>query len=190
MYDFAPSGVVGAGRADGAIQLDSDIKTVVKVYPSTMRETFFSDHPMWVLLGFITLDRHTQDLMQLTHTYEGYRIYLGTDFRWKWERSTDSDVGGWLYLQNTPRDSSNVAVVGLKRILENEDIADEFILDWILQYTKALVQIMEGNVLRKGQIIGIQQDGQNLLDEGLRLKEELQERLKKEARWAMLAIRK
>ena len=48
MYDYASPAVT--------VTVDPDIKSVVSVYPSVLVENLFSDHPMWVLLGFITLD--------------------------------------------------------------------------------------------------------------------------------------
>ncbi len=178
------------GRGCGEVQLNSEVKTVVRVYPSTMQEELFSNHPMWVLLGFITLDKYTQDLMLLSHTFEGYRIYLGNDFRWKWIRSDDSTVGGWLYVQQTPTGSGKLAVVATKRVIANEDIKDEFVYNWIRQYARVIVKMYEGNVLRKAQIIGIANDGDIMISEGQTEKEKLEEALYHESRWLMCAVRK
>lgn len=183
------SPAVGSG-ARGATQITEEIKTVVKVYPSAMQEELFSNHPMWVLLGFITLDKYTQDLMLLSNTFEGYRIYLGNDFRWKWIRSDDSTKGGWLHVQEVPRNATKLAVVGTKRVLAGEDIKDEFIFNWIREYARAMTKIYEGSVLRKGQIIGINNDGGDLVREGKEEKKELEEKLRLEARWLFMAIRK
>jgi len=150
MFDVTP------GLSNTQVQLSAEIKTVVKCYPSAMQEELFSNHPMWVLLGFITLDRYTLDLMLLSHSFEGYKIYLGNDFRWKWQRSDDSSQGGWLYLQQVPRDAAAVAVIGTKRILADEDIKDEFIYMWVRNYARSLTKGLEGNILRHAQIIGIQ----------------------------------
>jgi hypothetical protein len=185
-----PGTLVTGGAVEAHIQLNAEIKTVVRAYPSTMQEELFSNHPMWVLLGFITLDRYTNDLMLLSHTFEGYRIYLGNDFRWKWIRSDDSTKGGWLFLQQVPRGSSAVAVIGTKRILPNEDILDEFIYGWIRQHARATVMMLEGNILRKSQMIGLQTDGQTMVDEGLKERDRLIETLRKESRWIMMAQRR
>ena len=150
----------------------------------------FSNHPMWVLLGFITLDRYTNDLMLLSNTFEGYRIYLGNDFRWKWIRANDSTKGGWLYLQQVPRGAQRVAAVGTKRILAGEDITDEFIYNWIREHARSRMKIFEGNVLRKATIIGIANDGESMVTEGKAECEKLEESLRKEARWMMLEVRK
>ena len=173
-----------------SLQLSNDIKTVISAYPCRMDEYLFTSHPMWVLLGMITLDRYTQDLMLVSHTFEGYRIYLGNDFRWKFIRSEDSTEGGWLYLQQIPESSSKVAVVGTKRIIADEDITDEFIYNWLREHAKAKTKVYEGNILRKAQIIGIANDGQNMVDEGMQEMKDLEEALRKEGRWAMLGQRK
>jgi hypothetical protein len=172
------------------VQLSADIKTVIHCYPSAMVEELFSNHPMWVLLGFITLDRYTEDLMLLSNTFENYKIYLGNDFRWKWIRSDDSTVGGWLYLQQTPRGASKVAVVGTKRILVGEDITDEFIYNWIREHARSRVKIFEGNVLRKAVIIGISNDGESMVTEGKAECLALEEALRKESRWMLCSVRK
>jgi len=182
MYNYASPAVT--------CTIDTDIKTVVSVYPSVLTENLFSDHPMWVLLGFITLDKWTQDLMLLSHTYEGYKIYLGSDFRWTFERSGDPSVGGKIYIQNAPTDATKLMVVGTKRIVENEDIKDEFIIDWLLNYTKSLVKMAEGNTLRKAGTIGLPNDGEQLVTEGKEEATTLQDKLRKEGVWMLGAMRK
>lgn len=174
-----------------SIPLSTGIKNVVKVYPSSDQQTVLSGHPMWALLGFITLDQYTNDLMMLSNAFEGYRIYLGMDFRWKYERSDDQNVTpGRLYVQNVPPGSVKLAVVGLKWIVPDEDITDSFILDWILQYALALCKTKEGNTLRKADMIGISNDGERMLQEGLTSMKELNQRLQNESQWALFASRK
>ena len=172
------------------VQLSAEIKTVVQCYPSAMAEELFSNHPMWVLLGFITLDRYTEDLMLLSNTFENYKIYLGNDFRWKWIRADDSTQGGWLYMQQVPRGAVRVAVVGTKRILPGEDIVDEFIYNWVREHARSRVKIFEGNVLRKAVIIGIQNDGDSMVTEGKAECLALEEALRKESRWMLCSVRK
>jgi len=173
-----------------AVQVDVDIKTIVKCYPLQMKEVLFQNHPMWVLLGFITLDRYTQDLMQLGHTFDGYKIYLGNDFRWRWERPEDESLGGWIYLQQVPQGSSHVCVVGTKKVIAGEDIKDEFIYGWIREYVRSTVKVYEGSILRKGGIIGIANDGGDMVAEGKEERKELEEKLRQESRWLLLASRK
>ena len=76
-----------------------------------------------------------------------------------------------------------------KRITNTETIQDEYILDWILNYSKALLKIIEGNTLRKSDIIGIKNDGADLVNEGVTDKKELQESLGRDSRWVCLARR-
>ena len=66
---------------------------------------------------------------------------------------------------------------------------DDYILDWILNYAKALLKQIEGNTLRKSSIIGINNDGQQLLNEGLDAQKELQESLSRDGRWLAFAKR-
>jgi hypothetical protein len=179
------SDVVG----DQMLEVPIDIKTVANCYPSVLRQNLLSDHPMWVLLNFVTLNMYSRDLMQVEHAYNGYKIYLGEDFRWKFLRSEDPAVKGSLFLQKIPRDSSRVAVVGAKRIVDGEDIKSEHILDWILYYAKALLRITEGNTLRKAGTIGVTNDGNELVNEGKDEIVNLQTRLKEEGRWLLFAKR-
>jgi len=78
-------------------------------------------------------------------------------------------------------------VVGTKRIIEGEDITSEYLLDWILQYSKAQVKMIEGNTLRKSGAINIKNDGQELMNEGKEEVEALQKRLTTEGRWVAFA---
>jgi hypothetical protein len=81
-------------------------------------------------------------------------------------------------------------VVGTKRIVENEDIKDEFIIDWLLNYTKSLVKMAEGNTLRKAGTIGLTNDGEQLVTEGKEEATTLQDKLRKEGVWMLGAMRK
>jgi len=135
------------------------------------------------------LDAHTQDLMQVSYTFEEYKRWIGANFRWKWVRSEDHDVGGFIYLQSIPSGTSAFAVMGTKRILETEDIKDEFIYRWVREYARALTKMYEGNVLRKADIIGVKNDGQVQVDEGKTEIEALEIQLRQEGRWLMLAKR-
>lgn len=182
MFDYA---------YEDSIELTTDIKNVAKVYPSIVEDTLRQTNPMGTLLGFVTLDSMTTDIIMQINAMEGYRIYMGQDFRWRYERSNNqAQTPGRLYVQSAPRGSTKLAVVGLKWILDDEDITDDFILDWVLKYTLALVKVKEGNVLRKAQIIGIQNDGEQMLQEGIEAVKDLQERLARESQWALLASRK
>jgi hypothetical protein len=180
-----------ANMCDGMVTLDTELKNVVKVYPSVMEDALLQTSPMGTLLGFVTLDSLTTDLIMMTNAMEGYRIYLGQDFRWRYERSVDQDnVPGQLFLQKVPRGSSAVAVVGLKWIQPGENITDPFLLDWILKYSLALCKVKEGNILRHAQMISIQNVGTDMLKEGVDEIVELQTRLSRESQWALLAARK
>lgn len=165
-------------------QLPNDFKQVAQVYPSRSTTWIWNDHPMWSLLGVMVMDNYTTDMILLSEAFRNYRIYVGTNFRWTFEPTQDPTEGGYLYCVNLPNGTSGVYVLGTKRITKAEDIKDEYINDWLLRYFKALVKQVEGNTLRKANMIlpgGV--DGQSLVDEGLTEMKELQEDLAKEGRW-------
>jgi len=180
---------VDVSYTDKFKEVPTDIKTVVEVMPNDFQDDYFANHPMYILLGYVTLDRFTQDFILISNTYEAYRRFLNADFKWNFQRTEDPAVGGTIYFQNIPRAVTKMTINGLKRILPEEDIKDEHILEWILEYSRALVEISEGVILRKSGMIGIQNDGTDLVQEGTTKVDALQERLRQEARWAVLATR-
>lgn len=165
-------------------QLPIDFKDVAQVYPARSTTWIWNDHPMWSLLGVMVMDNYTTDMILLSESFRNYRIYVGTNFRWTFDRSSVPTVGGYLYCVNLPSGTGGVYVVGTKRVTKSEDIKDEFINDWLLRYFKALVKQQEGNILRKASMIlpgGV--DGQELVTEGLTEAKELQEDLARNGRW-------
>ena len=170
------------------VQLNPQIKTVVQVYPATNKNAPLVNTPIWSLLGFAVLDNITSDLIEMTEAFKNYKSYLGSTFQWAFQQSDDPAVGGYLFMTNLGSET-NFCVQGTKRILPDEDIKNELILNWILKYAKALVKMVEGNTLRKAQIIGIQQDGADLVREGEKERDDLEVRLAKEGRWVALARR-
>lgn len=183
VYDYAS----GTAR----VQLSTSFKDVVKVYPTQTTSWIWNDHPLWTLLGITILDNVTSDLIMMSEAFRNYRIYLGSDFRWTYQKSEDPDnSGGYLYIINMPSGCSSVCVMGTRRIaLTDVDITDEYILDWILNYSKALLRQIEGNTLRKSDIIGVKNDGQEMLNEGKEEQKTLQESLAKDGRWVALIRR-
>lgn len=184
MFDCA----VGTAR----VQLSTDIKTVAQVYPSSTTTWIWNDHPLWTLLGISILDNVTGDLILMSEAFRNYRIYVGTDFRWTWVKSEDPDEeGGWIYPVNIPHGVEKLCVVGTKRVQEDEDIKQEYILDWILNYSLALLKEIEGNTLRKvqGVVPSIRSDGPDIVTEGRTDKKELQEHLARDSRWLAFAQR-
>jgi len=177
--------------ADGsAVQLNTQFKTVVQVYPSSTTTWIMRDHPLWSMLGIQILDNVTGDLIMMSEAFRNYRIYVGTDFRWTFQKSEDPDnEGGYLFARNVPVGVSHLAVVGTKRITSTEDIKVEYVLDWMLRYSKALVQQVEGNTLRKSSIIDVKNDGQELVSEGLDTAKELREQLERDGRWVAIIKR-
>ena len=177
-------------QATRSIEIDTNMKNVAEVYPNDMKDDYFANHPMYVLLGYVTLDRFTQDFILVANTYEAYRRFLNAEFKWDFVRSTEGPkTKGRLYFQNIAGGVTKMAVVGMKRIEEGEDVKDQFILDWILSYSQALVKMTEGIVLRKAGMIGITNDGSDFVTEGQTEAGELKERLRQEGRWSILAGR-
>jgi len=171
------------------VQVDPDVKAVVRVIPDRTTTWVFQDLPLWTLLGTQILDNVTSDLIVMGEAFRTYKQYLSADFQWMFVKSDDPQVGGTLYIQNLPLGASKVCVMGTKRILPDEDIKHEWVLDWILRYSKALVKMVEGNTLRKAEIIGAKSDGQALYDEGKEEAEDLKKQLVEEGRWVTLARR-
>lgn len=170
--------------------IPGDFKTVVSAYPGKSASWIWNDHPLWTLTGVAVLDNVTSDLILMSEAFRNYQTYVGTDFRWQFIKSEDPNVtGGYLYCVNLPHGNDSLFVVGTKRVTSTEDIKQEYILDWILSYTKNLVKICEGNTLRKAGIVNIKNDGQELVTEGFAEKEKLQERLARDGRWCVLARR-
>jgi len=171
------------------VQLAADFKSVVEVIPSTSTTWIWNDHPLWTMLGITVLDSVTSDLIMMSEAFRNYRIYVGSDMRWWFEKSEDPTIGGWLYVINLPRGTASVFVTGTKRIVKEEDIKQEFILEWILRYSRSLVKVIEGNTLRKSSIININNDGQSLIGEGKEEIKALQEELARNGRWVTFAKR-
>jgi len=180
-YDFTPG--------EKVIQLNAQFKSVVDVLPARRSTWLWSDHPLWTLLGITVIDNVTSDLIMLSESYRNYRVYVGADMRWEFIRPDNYEDGGKLFLINVPSGVAGFCVVGTKRIVKDEDIQNEFVLEWLLRYIKALVKMCEGNILRKSSIIGIKNDGQELMNEGKEEQKELQEELSKTARWTAFVRR-
>lgn len=96
---------------------------------------------------------------------------------------TYTNGGGYIYTNNLPTDSNLLAVVGAKRVFIDEDITEPFTLDWLLRYSKALVMVAEGNVLRKGSMINVVNDGGDMITDAKANILELQEELRMNGRW-------
>ena len=172
-----------ANSGTKVVTLDPEYKNVVQIFPDNVPDWVLQNYPLWSLLGITIIDNLTSDLIMLSEAYRNYRYYIGTEFKYTYVKSDDPTVAGSLYLYNLPGTTSSIAVVGTKRILKEEDIKSEYILSWLLPYIKALVKLVEGNVLRKASSIEIANDGQRIYDEGREEKEKLEERLSAEGRW-------
>jgi len=100
-----------------------------------------------------------------------------------------TEGGGYLYVDNIPSGCTGFTVIGAKRIFDTDDIQDQFIVDFLLGYSKALCRIAEGNVLRKSSIIDITNDGQQNIDEGKEELEKWKQDLFDNGRWMSFARR-
>jgi hypothetical protein len=172
-----------------AVQLNAQFKDVVEVWPSNTTGWVFNNHPLWTLTGIQLLDNITGDMIMLSEAFRNYQVYIGSDMRWTYVRSTEAEVGGMLSLINVPLGSENIAVKGLKRITATEQISDEHVLDWILNYAWALFKILEGHTLRTAEIADIKTPGRDYVKEGYDEKKALEEQLAYEGRWVTLAAR-
>lgn len=187
---FKISGIYTYAAGTKRVQLDAAFKGVVDVLPTRNTSNFLDNHPVWTLTGITVLDNVTSDLIMMSEAFRSYRIYVGTNFRFAYQKSDDPLVGGYLYCVNVPNGTHSIMVIGTKRITKNEDITNTYILDWILYYAKALVKQQEGNLLRKSMIIDTPLDGQTLVDEGREEQKLLKEALQKDGRWVIFMKRK
>jgi hypothetical protein len=140
-------------------------------------------------MGISVMDNVTGDLIMMSEAFRNYRVYVGVDFQWQFDKSDVPGVGGYLYCINVPSGTQKLFVMGTKRILEEEDVKVEQVLDWLYRYSKAQLKQIEGNTLRKSAIINVANDGQALVDEGKEEMKDLQDRLSKDSRWVLLAKR-
>lgn len=184
------SAMYSLGSGNTRVQIDPEFKGVVDVLPSTVPEYIWSSHPLWTLTGITVLDNVTTDLIMMSEAFRNYRIYVGTNFRWVWQPSVSPTIGGYLYCRNLPRGAVSVYVEGTKRITKNEDIKSQYIVEWILNYSKALLMQIEGNTLRKTAIIDTPLDGQQMVTDGRADQKDLKESLQRDARWIIFAKRK
>lgn len=171
------------------VQLSNRFKTVVDVIPNRTTTWIFENHPLWTLLGITVLDNVTTDLILLGEAYRSYRNYMGLKIRWNFEPSDTPATGGYLYVAGLPHETNAIYVVGTKRLFPTDNITNEKILQWILDYSKALLKLTEGNTLRKADIPGVKNDGQALVDEGKAEVEALQKSLSINGRWVCFASR-
>jgi hypothetical protein len=185
------STVVNYTPGTARVQVGAAFKTVVDVMPTSQAEQIWNNHPLWTLTGVTILDNVTTDLILMSEAFRNYQIYVGTNFRFHFEKSDLPTAGGYLYCVNVPAGTASLYVVGTKRILPDEDVSilPEVIVNWIYYYTKALVKQLEGHTLRATDIIDVKSDGQELYDEGKEEVEKLQETIKKEAWWVMFLKR-
>lgn len=186
------AGVAGNMGQQGAqwADLDPQIKTVVNVIPSTNASTIFNDHPLFSLLGIVLLDNVTSDLIVMQEAYKTYKQYTSTNMAWHFEPNADPALGGRLYVRNLPVFNPLICVVGTKRILPAElttgsGLVQQNILDWLLRYTKALTKTCEGNLLRKSDAIGVKNDGQVMVTEGMEEKKALEAECFINSRWVI-----
>jgi hypothetical protein len=175
VYDYAAGTV--------RVQLGAAFKAVADVIPTNATTYIWNDHPLWTLTGVTILDNVTTDLIMMSEAFRNYRIYVGTNFRWHFEKSDDSTKGGYLYAVNVPQGVQSLYVMGTKRILDGETVPTELILNWLFYYTKALVKQIEGHTLRAAGIIDVTTDGQQMVDEGREEMKDLQETLRRESWW-------
>lgn len=185
--------MVDATSGSTKVQVSTNLKTVVRVIPASPPITILMNYPMWSLLGVAILDNVTNDMIAMTEAFKNYKYYIGSDFRWHFEKSGDAAVGGYLYPSNVPENTTKLCVIGTKRIVadENDDysITDEYILNWLLRYIKANVKQVEGNALRKSDAINIKNDGQDLYNEGKEEVKDLQQELRESGRWTAFVRR-
>jgi hypothetical protein len=181
--------MIDAPASGHSVQLNAQIKMVAEVLPSKTSTWIFNNHPLWTITGIQVLDNITGDMIMMSEAFRNYHVYIGSDMRWHFVKSTDPAQGGYLYMENIPNGSSMLCVRGTKRILAADLIKDECIMDWILNYSIALLKQREGNTLRKVGVADIPNDGDILVKEGKEEQKDLIQQLKEEGRWLAFARR-
>jgi len=164
-------------------QIPAAVKMVAEVFPNKKTTWLWNDHPLWTMTSVNVLDSVTTDLIMMSEAFRSYRKYVGTDFRHTFVRSGSMTEGGYLYCTNVPGGTTQLYISGTRQILPDEDLEDTFILDWLLPYIKSLVKQIEGNTLRKSSIIGLANDGNELVREGKEEVQFLQTELERNSRW-------
>ena len=183
------STMVDAPSSGGRVQITNAMKAVVTVWPSASTTWIWNDHPLWTMMGIQVLDNITGDLVMLSESFRNYRVYVGSDMRWLWTKSEDPTKGGYLSIINVPTAAEKLCVIGTKRITAGESIKVEYIKDWVLNYSKALLKQIEGNTLRKGAICNVPTDGDTLVREGVEEQKDLKVALAENGRWVVFAKR-
>ncbi len=181
MYDFSSTG--------GLIEVSNRYKTVVQVWPNISVPSTWVSFPAWNLLGISVLDNISSDMIIMTEAFRNYRQYVSANLQFTFTPGATLADTGMLFVQNWPQGATKACVVGTQRFMYDDDIIDEYVLDWMFNYSKALVKIQEGNTLRKSSIINVSNDGQQLVDEGVKEKEDLQQKLAEEGRWVIFGQR-
>ena len=181
--------MVDCNTTSKVIELPLDIKSVCQVYPSAGNNTIMENHPMWTLLGTQILDNVTQDLIHMTAAFKNYKIFIGNEFQWTFESSFNPAVPSKLYVANVPVEGNKLCVVGSKRVFLDQGVDNEYILDWLLNYVKALVKKSEGILLRKTSVAGVSVDGQEMYQEGKLEQDDLEARLAEDGQWLVFAKR-
>jgi len=140
-----------------------------------------------VLTGTLELTPVTAETLVLsngtqTYTDDGEGILVSSENGYS--GTIDYDTGVWAVTGWVGNNSSNTGTANFDCV---EEIKSDFILEWILAYSKALVKMVEGNALRKMTSVAVQNDGQQLYDEGKEEKKELEEKLSVSGRWLAFA---
>jgi hypothetical protein len=176
------------------VELDEHFKSVVQVYPGQATTWLLNNHPLWSLLGIPIIDHVSSDMITMSAGFKNYQTFVGTDFRFTFlppmATNFGSEEGGKLYLSTVPMGVSTLTVVGSHRIVGDEDIESQWILDWIQRYTYALVMICEGQTLAKAAIADVKGiNATQMIQQGLDDKKSLQDELSEQGIWLVMAQR-
>lgn len=175
--------------SQNVLTLPLEFKMVDSIHPNVQQVQLLQDFPNTLLLGMTVLDNLTTDTIMLSEGYKNYRTYMGGQLAWQELRSEDPTVANRIVINNLNRACTDVFVVGAKRILPNEDIKQLVIYEWVRRYARAKLKQREGEVLRKAKSIGIDNDGDSMVTEGLAEQEKLAVELAEQGRWLLLGSR-
>lgn len=175
--------------SNNVITLPLEFKVVESIHPNVQQVQMLQDFPNTLLLGMTVLDNLTTDTILLSEGYKNYRTYMGGQLAFQEIRSEDPTVANRIVVNNLNRACTDVFVVGAKRILPGEDIKQLCIYEWVRRYARAKVKQREGEVLRKAKTIGVDNDGDSMVTEGLAEQEKLAVELGEQGRWLLLGSR-
>jgi len=176
------------------VEVDEHFKSIVQVYPGQSTTWLLNNHPLWSLLGIPIIDHVSSDMITISSGFKNYQTFVGTDFRFQYlapsATMTGAEAKGRLYLSSPPVGVTSLTVIGSHRICGSEEIESQWIYDWILRYTYALVIGIEGQTLAKAAVADVKGlNGDQMIQQGLKAQNDLETELAEQGMWILMIQR-